>query len=148
MVQVEAFEPEVPSIGQAVESFLAAKPLSVIAISYTYTLRRVAADLGENLPVDQISPQDVRETLEGRWGDASPATWNNRLTALGSFRRWILANGWTRTDLLAGIERRPLPRDETAAIRYEELHRLWTRRDIHVREKALWRNALRNSCPC
>ena len=68
----------------------------------------------------------MRQVVEGRWGSASPATWNNRLTALGSFRRWILVNGWTRTDLLAGIERRPQPRDDTAAIRYEQLNKLWT----------------------
>ena len=140
MVQVAAFDPQVPSLGHAVEGFLAAKPLSANARrSYTYTLRTVAADLGEDLPIDQLSPQDVRQVLEDRWGAASPATWNNRLTALGSFRRWILSNGWTSTDLLAGIERRPQPRDDTAAIRYEQLHKLWTRRDIHVREKVLWR---------
>ena len=42
-------------------------------------------------------------------------------------------------DPLAGIERRPQPRDDTAPIRYDQLHALWTRADIHVREKTLWR---------
>ena len=42
-------------------------------------------------------------------------------------------------DPLAGVERRPQVRDDTAPIRYEQLHALWTRADIHVREKTLWR---------
>ena len=42
-------------------------------------------------------------------------------------------------DPLAGIERRPQVRDDTTPIRYEQLHALWTRADVHVREKTLWR---------
>ena len=30
-------------------------------------------------------------------------------------------------------------RDDTAPIRYEQLYALWTRPDVHVREKTLWR---------
>ena len=59
--------------------------------------------------------------------------------AVGSFCRWAQAQGWVRRGLLAGIERRPQPRDEVAPIRYQQLHALWTRADIHVREKTLWR---------
>ena len=58
---------------------------------------------------------------------------------MGSFRRWVQAQGWIRDDPLAGIERRPQVRDDTAPIRYEQLHALWTREDVHVREKTLWR---------
>ena len=81
----------------------------------------------------------VRRVLEDRWGDASAATWNNRLAAVGSFRRWVQAQGWVRDDPLAGIERRPQVRDDTTPVRYEQLHALWTRPDVHVREKTLWR---------
>ena len=44
-----------------------------------------------------------------------------------------------RDDPLAGVERRPQVRDDTAPVRYEQLHALWTRADVHVREKTLWR---------
>ena len=88
------------------------------------------------LLVDETSIR--RPVLEGRWGGASPATWNNRLTALGWCHRYS-ATAEPRQTPLTGIERRPLPRDETASIRYEELHKPWTRRDIHVRERPLWR---------
>ena len=86
-----------------------------------------------------FTTERVRRVLEDRWGNASAATWNNRLTAVGSFRRWVQAQGWIRDDPLAGIERRPQVRDDTAPIRYEQLHALWTRPDVHVREKTLWR---------
>ena len=70
---------------------------------------------------------------------ACAVSWNSWLAAVGSFRRWAQAQGLVRAGLLAGIERRPQPRDEVAPIRYEQLHTLWTRADIHVREKTLWR---------
>ena len=99
----------------------------------------VVGDLGADLALDQFTAERVRRILDDRWGDASAATWNNRLTALGSFRRWVQAQGWITEDPFTGIERRPQPRDDTAAIRYDQLHALWTRPDIHVREKTLWR---------
>ena len=79
------------------------------------------------LLVDETSIR--RPVLEGRWDGASPATWNNHLTALGWCHRYS-ATAEPRQTPLTGIERRPLPRDETAAIQYEELHKPWTRRDM------------------
>ena len=70
---------------------------------------------------------------------AAAATWNSRLAAVGSFCRWAQSQGWIVGDPLAGIERRPEPRDDTTPIRYNQLHVLWTRADVHVREKTLWR---------
>lgn len=99
----------------------------------------VAGDLGSDLAVAEVTAERLRRVLEDRWGDASAATWNNRLTAVGSFRRWVQAQGWITDDPLAGIERQPQVRDDTAPIRYEQLHALWTRPDVHVREKTLWR---------
>ena len=130
----------VPSLGRAVEQFLSAKPLSDNARrSYAYCLRAVAADLGADTALADVSTEGLRRVLERRWGSAAPATWNSRLAAVGSFCRWAQAQGWVWAGLLAGIERRPQPRDEVAPIRYQQLHALWTRPDIHVREKTLWR---------
>ena len=137
---VLALPRRVPSLGRAVEQFLAAKPLSANGRrSYAHTLGTVVGDLGADLALDEFTAERLRRVLEDRWGDASAATWNNRLTAVGSFRRWVQHQGWIAEDPLAGIERRPQPRDDTAAIRYDQLHALWTRPDVHVREKTLWR---------
>ena len=37
------------------------------------------------------------------------------------------------------VVRRREPRDQTKAIPYEDLEELWSRRDIDLREKTLWR---------
>ena len=140
MPEVLALPHRVPSLGRAVEQFLAAKPLSANGRrSYSHTLGTVVGDLGADLPLDAFTAERVRRVLEDRWGDALASTWNNRLTAVGSFRRWAQAQGWVTEDPLAGIERRPQVRDDTAPVRYEQLHTLWTRPDVHVREKTLWR---------
>ena len=140
MLEVLALPHRVPSLGRAVEQFLTAKPLSANGRrSYAHTLGTVVGDLGADLALDGFTAERVRRVLEDRWGGASAATWNSRLTAVGSFRRWVQAQGWIRDDPLAGIERRPQVRDDTAPVRYEQLHALWTRADIHVREKTLWR---------
>ena len=66
---------------------------------------------------------------------------------MGSFRRWVQYQGWIGTDPLAGIERRPQPRNDTTPIRYDQLQALWTRADIHVREKTLWRMRYETAAP-
>ena len=130
----------VPTLGRAVDQFLAAKPLSANARrSYAYCLGRWSRTSAPVL-LWAMSPPNVCEgSSSSAWGNAAAATWNNRLAAVGSFRRWVQAQGWIRDDPLAGIERRPQVRDDTAPIRYEQLHALWTRADVHVREKTLWR---------
>ena len=140
MTEVVGIPVRVPSLGRAVEQFLDANPLSANARrSYAYCLGAVVADLGADTALADVAPERLRHVLDQRWGDAAAATWNNRLAAVGSFRRWAQSQGWIGTDPLAGIERRPEPRDDTATIRYDQLHALWTRADIHVREKTLWR---------
>ena len=87
VAEVLALPHPVPSLGRAVEQFLAAKPLSANGRrSYAHTLGTVAGDLGADLTLDEFTAERLRHVLEDRWGDASAATWNNRLTAFGS--RW------------------------------------------------------------
>ena len=109
--EVLALPHRVPSLGRAVEQFLTAKPLSANGRrSYAHGggLDAVVGDLGADLALAGFTAERVRRVLEDyRWGNASAATWNSRLTAVGSFRRWVQAQGWVTEDPLAGIERRP-----------------------------------------
>ncbi|MCY4368729.1 MAG: tyrosine-type recombinase/integrase [bacterium] len=101
-------------LGRAIEQFLAAKPLCANGRRcYAHTLGTVVGDLGADV-----------EQPSHRCGVVS---------RLGTGPDWIAE------DPLEGIERRPQVRDDTAPIRYEELHALWTRPDVQVREKTLWR---------
>ena len=85
------------------------------------------------------------ERLRDGSSSSAGATQRRRRGTTGSGRGGVVPPLDTSTrldqteDPLAGIERRPQPRDDTAPIRYEQLHALWTRADIHVREKTLWR---------
>ena len=97
-------------------------------------------DLKPTQPITDLSGPRIRAVLTERWGDAAPATWNARLTALQSLVRYCRRNQWlTDPHPLAAIERKRVPRDQTKAIPYDDLHTLWTRPDIGLREKTLWR---------
>ena len=86
MAEVVALPDRVPSLGRAVEQFLAAKPLSANARrSYAYCLGAVVEDLGAGTALGDVTPERLRGVLEDRWGNTAAATWNSRLTAVGSF---------------------------------------------------------------
>ena len=91
------------------------------------------------MPVDQLDSRDVLEVFQRRWGSAQPATWNTRITALQSFVSYCQRNKWIDHDPMTLVVRRREPRDQTKAILYQDLEKLWSRRDMDLREKALWR---------
>ena len=129
-----------PRLSTAVEAFFADKDLAPnTRRTYRQALDRMTTDLGGDLPLDQVSTAKVRRVLDQRWGQATPATWNTRITALQSFVRYCQRNEWLHQNPLAPIERRREPRDQTRAIPYDDLEALWSRRDIRLREKTLWR---------
>ena len=99
----------------------------------------VVEDLGLDLGVDQLDSREVLEVVSQRWGSAQPATWNTRITALQSFVSYCQRNKWIGYDPMSLVVRRREPRDQTKAIPYQDLEGLWSRRDIDLREKALWR---------
>ena len=41
---------------------------------------------------EPLKGSHIRAVLTGRWGDAAPATWNARLTAIQSFVRYCRRN--------------------------------------------------------
>jgi len=47
--------------------------------------------------------------------------------------------GWIDTDPTTTIERRRVPEDHSRAMSHDDLDRLFTRRDISVRDRCLWR---------
>ena len=96
-------------------------------------------DFGVDLRVDQLDSRKVLEVFSQRWGSARPATWNTRITALQSFVSYCQRNKWIDHDPMALVVRRREPRDQTKAIPYQDLETLWSRRDIGLREKTLWR---------
>ena len=129
-----------PRLRSAVEAFFADKQLSSnTRRAYRQALSAMVEDLGLDLSVDQLDSRHVLEVFSQRWGSAQPATWNTRITALQSFVSYCQRNRWIDHNPMSLVVRRREPRDQTKAIPYQDLDKLWSRRDIDLREKALWR---------
>ena len=91
------------------------------------------------MPVTALTAVNLQHWLIRRWGKRSPATWNARLAASRVLIGYCQRQGWIEHDPTTSLERRRTPRDETRAIPFDALDALWSRADIGLREKALWR---------
>ena len=129
-----------PRLRSAVEAFFSDKQLSAnTRRAYRQALSAVVEDLGLDLRVDQLDSRNLLNVFQERWESAQPATWNTRITALQSFVSYCQRNQWLDHDPMSLVVRRREPRDQTKAIPSQDLETLWSRRDINLREKALWR---------
>ena len=125
-----------PRLRSAVETFFSDKQLSA---NTRRAHSAVAETLGWDLPVDQLDSRKVLEVFQRQWGSAQPATWNTRITAVQSFVSYCQRNQWIDHNPMTLVEWRRESRDQTKAIPYQDLESLWSRRDINLREKTLWR---------
>jgi len=128
------------TLGAALEAFFADKDLARNSLrTYHQTLDALVEDHCPELVLVKLTPAKVRKTLEKRWGDAAPSTWNSRMTALQSFVRYCDRNEWIKRHPLKGIKRKREPRDETKAIAYEDIDTILSDPGVGLREKLLWR---------
>ena len=130
-----------PLWSTAVESFLATKQLSPTSRhNYRLALDAVGERIGADRPIDQVHPEHLLQVFLDRWGEGTANTWNIRKIAVGSFLSFCRSRGWIDHDPMSLIDRRRTPRDRTSkVIPASTLETLWTKRDIHLREKTLWR---------
>ena len=129
-----------PRLRSAVEAFFSDKQLSSnTRRAYRQAISAVVGDLGLDLRVDQLDSRNLLNVFQERWESTQPATWNTRITALQSFVSYCQRNQWLDHDPMSLVVRRREPRDQTKAIPSQDLETLWSRRDINLREKALWR---------
>jgi integrase len=87
----------------------------------------------------QYPGEEVATALKHLWGTAAPATWNQGRAAAASWLVWCARNSYTGPSLPAAAERHPEHPDETKALPRAEIERLFTRRDVPLPEKTLWR---------
>lgn len=127
------------TLAQAVDRFLSQPDLAPSTISsYRQTLDVLTAEVGPSVPVEELSAVDLAEVATRRWACAAPATWNRQVATIGSFAAFARARGWWG-DGGSGLSRRREHPDRTRAIPTGELERLWHRRDVALRDRALWR---------
>jgi site-specific recombinase XerD len=106
---------------------------------YALTLTRLGARLGPNTRLAEIQPQRLAQALSEAYPAAAPASWNRHVATTRSFAAFAARQGWIADGWTGPLERRREPEDRSKSLSFDDLDRLWTRRDVDVREKALWR---------
>jgi integrase/recombinase XerC/integrase/recombinase XerD len=107
---------------------------------YGQTLSRLVAEVGSDVPLEQVQFAEVQAFLDRWYGTAAPATWNLNLAAVRSFVGYARRQAWLEDDPTAGIERRHLRANpDLRVIPRAELDAVWRRADVPLREKTLWR---------
>jgi integrase len=121
----------------AVAAFLSQPALSPqTRRSYRLTLAALTTAL------DAAGAEPTAAAIEAaarlRWGTVAPATWNRHAATVRSFLSYAARHGLL-PELCVELDRRREPADRTRALPSAALERLWSRRDIALRDKTLWR---------
>ena len=138
LVRIARFESV--TVLEAAEAFLAEHDLADgTRRKYRETLGLLERHVGDGQAIADVSGRDLVRFMTGRWRSSAPATWNRQRACLRSFFAYCARQRWIVEDPSEALERRRVPDDETRAIPPTELAKLWTRRDVPLRERTLWR---------
>ncbi len=142
---VRALRPDAVTIQSAAYRFLAERDLAPTSKRvYGLTLSGVAEAVGPDLPIAMVTDEMLRRHLDERYATASSASFNRQVATLRSFFAWATRQRLMAEDPTGALERRKERRtarqaDSQRAIPYGELDALWSRKNIALREKLLWR---------
>ena len=140
MAKVELPRPQRTTLGMAVDAFFSDRALSAATRrTYGATYRAMLEAFGAEAGLSELTSAKLHRWITARWGQSAPATWNARLTALRVLTGYCQRQGWLTRDPTKAFEHRRMPRDDTRAISFEELDALWSRGEVPLREKLLWR---------
>ena len=140
MATVTPLRPRRTTLEGAIQAFFSDRELAAATRrTYTGAYRPLLESFGADSPVTDLTEARLKTWLTGRWGDAAPATWNSRLTAIQALVAYCRVQGWLAQDPTQHLERRRPPRDETRAIAFEDLEEVWSKPEVGLREKLLWR---------
>ncbi|MGW2280407.1 site-specific integrase [Streptomyces sp. NPDC001770] len=107
--------------------------------SYGIGVGKTAEHLGEARRLATVADDEIGGTLEQLWGTAAINTWNARRASVLSWLGWCAERGYDDPAVPAWVKRMPPPDSETPARSKMAVDRLIARRDVHLREKTLWR---------
>ncbi|GAA4982634.1 hypothetical protein [Actinopolymorpha pittospori] len=107
--------------------------------SYGIGVGKTAEHLGEARPLSTVEGDEDGGTLEQLWGGAAVNTWNARRAAVLSWLGWCAERGYDGPAVPAWVKRMPPPDSQTPARSNMAVDRAIARRDVHLREKTLWR---------
>ncbi|MET8564479.1 site-specific integrase [Streptomyces flaveolus] len=107
--------------------------------SYGVGVGKTAERLGEARPLAAVADDEIGGALEQLWGEAAVNTWNARRAAVLSWLGWCAERGYEGPQVPAWVKRMPPPDSDTPARSKIAIDRLIARREVHLREKTLWR---------
>ncbi|MBV9023898.1 MAG: site-specific integrase [Streptomycetaceae bacterium] len=107
--------------------------------NYGIGVGKTAARLGEARPLATVADDEIGEVLELLWGNSAVNTWNARRAAVLSWLTWCRERGHDAPAVPAWTKRLAVPDSQTPARSKTAIDRLIARREVHLREKALWR---------
>ncbi|MBD0743622.1 tyrosine-type recombinase/integrase [Streptomyces sp. CBMA152] len=107
--------------------------------NYGIGVGKTAEQLGEGRPLASVTDDEIGEALELLWGTSAVNTWNARRASVLSWLGWCAEYGYDGPAVPAWVKRLAVPDSETPTRSKMAIDRLIARRDVHVREKTLWR---------
>lgn len=107
--------------------------------NYGIAVGKTAERLGGGRPLTSLADDEIGEALEPLWGTAAVNTWNTRRAAVLSWLAWCTERGYDGPVVPAWTKRLTVPDSGTPARSRVAIDRLIARREVHLREKALWR---------
>lgn len=130
---------KVLTVRSAADAFLDSLDNANTLRSYATGVGKTAERLGEERPLAAVADDEIGGTLELLWGEAAVNTWNARRAAVLSWLGWCAERGYDGPSAPAWVKRLTPPDSETPARSKMAIDRLIARRDVHLREKTLWR---------
>ncbi|MFG2227897.1 tyrosine-type recombinase/integrase [Streptomyces sp. NPDC048644] len=107
--------------------------------SYSTGVGKTAERIGESRLLGSVADDEIGEALELLWGTAAVNTWNARRAAVLSWLGWCAEYGYDGPAVPAWTKRLAVPDSETPARSKMAVDRFMARREVHLREKTLWR---------
>ncbi|MFF4652632.1 tyrosine-type recombinase/integrase [Streptomyces sp. NPDC001380] len=107
--------------------------------NYGIAIGKIAERIGEGRPLATVADDEVGGALELLWGDSAVNTWNARRGAVLSWTNWCAERGYDGPAVPAWAKRMPPPDSDTPVRSKMAIDRLIARRNVHLREKTLWR---------
>ncbi len=127
------------TVRAAADAFLGSLRNPNTVRSYGVGVGKTAEQIGEARPLGSVADDEIGEALELLWGAAAVNTWNVRRAAVLSWLGWCAEYGYDGPAVPAWTKRLAVPDSETPARSKMAVDRLTGRREVHLREKTLWR---------
>lgn len=107
--------------------------------NYGIALNKLSETLGEDRPLSTVEDDEIGQALELSWGSSAAGTWNARRGAVGGWLKWCTEHGLDHPAVPLWCKAMPATPSETPVHSRAAIDRTIGRRDVHLREKTLWR---------